>query len=387
MCRVYLVVGLFYMLRIYIKITTKENTHDVAIWGDSHPHYHKWDSFSTTDADGLNSRLAIQLEATKEAAIAMKKAGCSHMLVAGDTFHVRGTVSPTVLNYVSDAYEWIVKDLGLSVAMLAGNHDLETNDSVYSANAAAALKSIGVQIVCGRKPHSIKLGDVTVHMVSWRNNHAELISDLKALRARLDGDLHDVVIHTAINKAIPTMPDVGIDAQELKDIGFRLVLSGHYHNHKEVIPGVISVGALTHQNWGDVGSLAGYMIVNPDGSFSHFETSAPKFVNLEDDVDDRQIRGNYVRFRAVVENDEEGIKLQNVLKSMGAKGVVCNFIRKGSMMEGTASTSETSKIDSLGESVSAYCKIVHDTDGGFDLTKLNALCQEILTEAESAEAV
>ncbi|MDP1019749.1 hypothetical protein, partial [Klebsiella pneumoniae] len=27
------------------------------------------------------------------------------------------------------------------------------------------------------------------------------------------------------------------------------------------------------------------------------------------------------------------------------------------------------------------------TDGGFDLTKLNALCQEILTEAESAEAV
>ncbi len=172
------------------------------------------------------------------------------MLVAGDTFHVRGTVSPTVLNYVSDAYEWIVKDLGLSVAMLAGNHDLETNDSVYSANAAAALKSIGVQIVCGRKPHSIKLGDVTVHMVSWRNNHAELISDLKALRARLDGDLHDVVIHTAINKAIPTMPDVGIDAQELKDIGFRSVLSGHYHNHKEVIPGVISVGALTHQNWG-----------------------------------------------------------------------------------------------------------------------------------------
>ncbi|EHN3564082.1 exonuclease subunit 1, partial [Escherichia coli] len=190
-----------------------------------------------------------------------------------------------------------------------------------------------------------------------------------------------------INKAIPTMPDVGIDAQELKDIGFRLVLSGHYHNHKEVIPGVISVGALTHQNWGDVGSLAGYMIVNPDGSFSHYETSAPKFINLEDDVADDQIRGNYVRFRAVIENDEEGIKYQNILKTMGAKGVVCNFIRKSSMMEGTASTTETSKIDSLGESVSAYCKIVHDTDGGFDLSKLDILCQEILTEAESSEAV
>ncbi|EFF3130035.1 exonuclease SbcCD subunit D, partial [Escherichia coli] len=235
-------------------------------------HYHKWDAFSTTNAEGLNSRLEIQLEATKEAAIAMKKAGCKYMLVAGDTFHVRGTVSPSVLHYVTETYKWIINELDLTVVMLAGNHDLETNDSVYSANAAASLSSIGVVIVCGKRPHSIKIGDVTVHLISWRNNHAELISDLKALRKSVEGDNHDVVIHTSINKAIPTMPDVGIDAQELKDIGFRLVLSGHYHNHKEVIPGVISVGALTHQNWGDVGSLAGYMIVNPDGSFSHYET-------------------------------------------------------------------------------------------------------------------
>lgn len=78
-----------------------------------------------------------------------------------------------------------------------------------------------------------------------------------------DGDNHDVVVHTSINKAIPTMPDVGIDAQELKDIGFRLLLSGHYHNHKEVLPGVVSIGALTHQNWGDVGSLAGLSSESP----------------------------------------------------------------------------------------------------------------------------
>ncbi len=96
-------------------------------------HYHKWDAFSTTNAEGLNSRLEIQLEATKEAAIAMKKAGCKYMLVAGDTFHVRGTVSPSVLHYVTETYKWIINELDLTVVMLAGNHDLETNDSVYSA--------------------------------------------------------------------------------------------------------------------------------------------------------------------------------------------------------------------------------------------------------------
>lgn len=267
----------------------------------SDPHYHRWGAFATTNADGLNSRLEIQLDATKEAAKAMKAAGCKHMLVAGDTFHVRGAISPSVLHFVTETYEWIIKELGLKVVMLAGNHDLETNDSVYSANAAASLRSIGVEIVCGKRPHSIKMGDVTVHLISWRNNHAELISDLKTLRSGLDGDNHDVVVHTSINKAIPTMPDVGIDAQELKDIGFRLLLSGHYHNHKEVLPGVVSIGALTHQNWGDVGSLAGFMIVKPDGSFTHHETSAPKFVNLEDDVDDDQIRGNY-QFDKIVMN-------------------------------------------------------------------------------------
>lgn len=248
----------------------------------SDPHYHRWDAFATTNADGLNSRLEIQLDATKEAAKAMKAAGCKHMLVAGDTFHVRGAISPSVLHFVTETYEWIIKELGLKVVMLAGNHDLETNDSVYSANAAASLHSIGVEIVCGKRPHSIKMGDVTVHLISWRNNHAELISDLKTLRSGLDGDNHDVVVHTSINKAIPTMPDVGIDAQELKDIGFRLLLSGHYHNHKEVLPGVVSIGALTHQNWGDVGSLAGFMIVKPDGSFTHHETSAPKFAAIRE---------------------------------------------------------------------------------------------------------
>lgn len=74
----------------------------------SDPHYHRWDAFATTNADGLNSRLEIQLDATKEAAKAMKAAGCKHMLVAGDTFHVRGAISPSVLHFVTETYEWII---------------------------------------------------------------------------------------------------------------------------------------------------------------------------------------------------------------------------------------------------------------------------------------
>ena len=64
----------------------------------SDPHYHNWNTFAVSDANGLNSRLAILLESTKEAAIAIKEAGAKHLFVAGDTFHVRHTITPSVLH-------------------------------------------------------------------------------------------------------------------------------------------------------------------------------------------------------------------------------------------------------------------------------------------------
>ncbi|HIB5719878.1 TPA: metallophosphoesterase, partial [Klebsiella pneumoniae] len=140
----------------------------------SDPHYHSWSAFSTISVSGLNSRLKIQLDATIEAAKAIKASGAKYMFVAGDTFHTRGSITPSVLHFVTEAYKAIVNEIGLEVWMLAGNHDLETNDSVFSANAAASLQSIGVNIVCG-PAQSVKIDDVTVHFISWRNSHAELL--------------------------------------------------------------------------------------------------------------------------------------------------------------------------------------------------------------------
>lgn len=200
----------------------------------SDPHYHSWSAFSTISVSGLNSRLkfsSMQPSRRQNDQSFWRKIH----VVAGDTFHTRGSITPSVLHFVTEAYKTIINEIGLEVWMLAGNHDLETNDSVFSANAAASLQSIGVNIVCG-PAQSVKIDDVTVHFISWRNSHAELLADMKSLREKAGAGIHDIVIHTGINKAIPTMPDVGIEANDLKELGFRLVLSGHYHNHKEIIP-------------------------------------------------------------------------------------------------------------------------------------------------------
>lgn len=352
----------------------------------SDQHYHNWSAFSTTDVNGLNSRLRIQLEATLEVASAAKAAGAEWIISAGDTFHVRGSISPTVLYYVTDTYRKIAA-MGLKVIMIAGNHDLEANDSVMATNAAAALAEVGVHVHCSAGECVFSLdGKHKIHLISWYNNHKELVSLLKKIAVDVKGDkkyTHDVVIHAPLNKAIPGMPDIGIEAEEIAGLGFRYIHSGHYHNHKEVVPGVISVGALTHHNWGDIGTRAGYMLVNEDGSYIQRETSAPKFIELEPETaHESVVAGNYVRLRAMIDDEEEGVRLKMELAALKPKGITTNFTRRTTMMAGSAATSATSSIDSLESSVSAYCKMMHDTDGGFELTKLTGECASIMSAAE-----
>ena len=104
----------------------------------SDTHYHSWSAFSKQNGH-INSRLQIQLEETRKAAIHMKDAGCTALFHTGDLLHVRGRVAPSVLNPVSDLYNEIVNDIGLPVFLLAGNHDLEFEDSNRIGNSGESL--------------------------------------------------------------------------------------------------------------------------------------------------------------------------------------------------------------------------------------------------------
>ncbi|KMJ45124.1 exonuclease [Xenorhabdus khoisanae] len=352
----------------------------------SDTHYHVWDAFATTSHNGMNSRLKIQLDATWEAAVAAKEAGAKALFHAGDVFHVRGSIAPTVLHFTSELYNKIINTLGLPVYILAGNHDLETNDSVFSANASASFSKIGANIVCSKTPQSFDLDGVKVHMISWYSDHRSLLNTVKELAKTIDISVpNDLIIHTSINKAIPGMPDVGMEAEEFNGLGFRYVLSGHYHNHKEVIPGVISVGALTHQNWGDIGTTAGYMLINQDGTYSQHATKAPIFLELDNELTPEMVKGNYVRIRAVIKDDEHGKKLEEMAKLLGASGITRNFTKEASLVSVGTATAGTAKIDSLKESVGNYCVLIGKSDTSIDVTKLTAVCEDVLSQAEGKE--
>lgn len=317
----------------------------------SDTHYHSFSAFAKQNGH-INSRLEILINETRRAAIHMKEAGCTALFHCGDIFHVRGRVAPSVLNPVVDLYDEIVNDIGLPVFLLAGNHDLEFEDSNRIGNSGEALRHTGVRVV-SESPYFDM--DHRVLMVPWHAKQKEL---LKVIGNELAGvDPHDVtlMIHAPVNDVIPGLPDHGIDPDVLADFGFKRVFSGHYHNHKEVRPGVFSVGALTHQTWGDVNSKAGYLIVKDE--VHHIETAAPLFLDMEsieeDDID--MVAGNYVRARIEIEDEKEVAAFRELLvDEMGAAAALILPIRKEKVVtrKGGAKTS----LDRLEDSITHFVK-------------------------------
>lgn len=270
-------------------------------------HLHKWAAFSHEDADGTNSRLKILLTELEKAVDHLAKQGGRRLVITGDLFHVRGSIAPSVLNPTLAAFQRICQRKYapyMSVVVLAGNHDLESKDSKRLSNACESLSTIeGVKVISSP---TIDFENSAFY-VPW-------IESLDDLKAALEGGIQtikgnlckpsdiDLFLHAPVNEVLQGMPDHGLDPDYLSSLGFRYVFCGHYHNHKEVRANVFSVGALTHQTWGDVNSKAGYLIVH-EALIEHFQTQAPRFVDfnvLDADTDEAAIelcRGNYIRLR------------------------------------------------------------------------------------------
>lgn len=344
----------------------------------SDTHLHDWTAFSRTLPTGVNSRLQEILNAQQEAVRKLKAADGERVYNAGDTFHVRGKVTPSVLNPATDLYAQMVNG-GIGVYVIPGNHDLEGRDSHRVSNAVTALESVGV-IVAHEPKHTAPTDNWHVVMFPWYADVNDLLVAMaKERKLYAPEDLVDAIIHAPIDKVLPHLPDHGLSADSLADLGYNRVFSGHYHHHKDMGRGVYSIGALTHQTFGDIGSKAGYLLVYPD-RVEHFESSAPKFVEVTGEETPAElaekVKGNYVRCRLEVSSDKELEEIRSELLGQGAAGVVITPVKKVVVSRaGSTAASGASIESSIGEFV---------TKKGFS-PKVQALCVDILSEARASE--
>jgi DNA repair exonuclease SbcCD nuclease subunit len=341
----------------------------------SDPHAHNWSAFSTLNGDGINNRLQFILDEMRRLHIETKKAGGNTIYCGGDLFHVRGSITPSVMNPLKKCFADITAD-GTEVRLIPGNHDLENKESDAIGNAVHSLSEIEGVIICDRTTY---FPDDKVLMVPWHSSQECLMAEIEA--QDMIGPEADLIIHAGVNNVIKGIPNTGLEPKDLAALGFRFVFAGHYHDHKHLGGGVYSIGALTHQTWGDVGSKAGFLIVSDDVEWNC--TNAPQFIDLDPTMDDVEaqlaVDGHYVRVKLDDATAAEVTQLRETLKDYGALGSLIQASTKKAITR-TGSTVDTGK--SIEASVGDYVKAKKFTKEA----ELNKLCANILQKAKERVA-
>lgn len=338
-------------------------------------HLHNWSAFASYLSSGENERLMIILDELLKAAETMSNEGCDRMYVAGDVFHVRGSIAPSVQNPTLATFK-AIREI-IDVRIIPGNHDLESDDSRKLTNATQALVALGCTVVT----EPTYFADDDVLMVPWEPSLTALRKTLQENYVKYMPDY--AIIHAPLNKVIAGIPDHGLEASELSAIGYKNVFVGHYHNRKEFANGVWSIGALTHQTWGDVNTAAGYLIVNGD-EVTPYDTDAPSFVDYDDTLDDEAAKqlcaGNYVRVKLGEATEQEIAVIKELVRGeLDAKAVVVHAVPKRVTSDRKASITAGASLEA---SVHEY---VANSETTVDKDALDRLCAEILAEADTGE--
>lgn len=312
-------------------------------------HCFGWSQFSSILPNGLNSRFQHILDELRATGLDILAAGGDTLYIAGDLFHVRGSVSPQISNPLIDLLQEL-NDLGLRTRILTGNHDLESRNSEALSSACETLRTVsGVKIVS--KP--TVFWEEQVVMVPWYDQLDDIRKNIDSMKnlilSGVGGASADdpadftLIIHAPVNGILMGIPDHGFWAKELEVLGFKYVFAGHYHNHREFPGGVYSVGATTHQTWNDVGTVAGHLIVD-DAGVRHIDSCAPKFIDYDlswdEDEASEACEGNFVRIKMGEATDEDIAFIREHVEGHGAIGALVQAIPvpKGTITTRTAPT-------------------------------------------------
>lgn len=349
-------------------------------------HCHNWSMFSRINPDGVNNRLRIILDEMKRSAAELIKAGGKVMVIAGDVFHVRGSIDPEVLNPTQATIKEIL-DMGITIYAIPGNHDLKSKDTSELSSAIQTLaqtQSDKGRFIVINEPQLVHTeDDYYLGFVPWRSSREELLRDLQSI-ASATGliDQTDVFIHAGIDGVIPGMPDHGLTDVTLSKFGFRRVMAGDYHNHKVMQGGVYSIGATTHQTWGDIGSKAGFLLVD-EKTVRFMDTHAPKFIDVSG-RDEDEIKlicdGNYVRFRGSQMTSEDMAELKRFFETHGALGTSIQAPPAQTSQRQGATPAKSGQ--TLDQSVTAYVDKV-DLEPDVDRDAVKQAANDVLKAARS----
>lgn len=334
-------------------------------------HLHSWSQFSSIGADGVNSRLQDILNAIEEACTRLESMGGNDLIITGDLFHTRGIIKPSVLNPTIALFKKLTSK-GFRIHAIPGNHDLEGKNSDKLGNALIALSNIPDFYVHSEPTYyECKYSSTdyqNFYFIPWFEDSKKVLEYIKSIKSKNA----TVFCHVGLSGVIKSHIGNTINSGEILKEGLKYVFCGHFHNHVGFDSRVYSVGALTHQTWSDVGSLAGYIIVDQD-KVEQYESKAPIFIDYGDD-DIYTVRDKFLRIKDVTLTEEELKKIKDFHKSNGGKGLLDLSVRPEVIREDKVyEVKTTGKVEDV---ITEYCKARYPEDYEKILAKIEKIKNE-----------
>lgn len=246
-------------------------------------HLHNWGEFAKTivvNDKPINSRLHDQIQTLRKSFRAAAHKGCSHVVVLGDVFHLRGQIPTDVMQYVYDLFSWGKDELGLNFIIMTGNHDQA--DKAGQIHSVYALQGVA-QIV--DTPLMVEVNNVNLWMIPYTASHEDLLhcvhrtdidpddghSNIMCLHAGIDGSIVGAVEYRI--KDPITVDDLPTDQ-------FDQILLGHYHKPQTLAKNVRYVGSPVQHTRSEMGDIKRWIMWD-DGQIRSIKTSGKQFYTLD----------------------------------------------------------------------------------------------------------
>ena len=191
----------------------------------------------------------------------LQKKGITTVIDLGDTFDNRKGIDFNVWNRIRRLYFDRIRELGITLHMITGNHDVyykNTND----INSPELLLSDYENIIVYSKPTTTTIEGVPICIIPWINyeNEAETYQEIKQTSAKI------VMGHLELDgfEITPGMLYEGGMSPDVF-IKFKQVFSGHFH-HKSRKGNITYLGNPYQMFWNDYKDPRGFHLYEPSSN-------------------------------------------------------------------------------------------------------------------------
>lgn len=315
--------------------------------------------------------------------------GVDTILHLGDLMHNRSNVNYLVAQQMVDSFLVPAKKRGMSVHVIAGNHDVfyRNTNRVNSLERLVGNNFEDVHIHFN-EPVELKLDGCKIMLVPWlsKDNYSASMARMQSTSAQI------LMGHFEINGFEMTkgyLCDHGLDAKLFHR--FDSVYSGHFH-HPSSGANITYLGAPYEMDWGDYGGRRGFHIFDTDTRKMEFIANPYKMFNIiqysDEDMsmedvanfDVTSLKNSFVKL--VVVNKTTPAILDALIDSIEGVGPAqFRLVEDPSVMGGSVISTgdEAENFSSIGKAIDDYIKAAKTTN--IDRNMLDTKVKELYNRA------